>query len=119
MSFAGVLTDSVLIVHRDVTGEDDTGDAVETWTEDTTPTDAWVEQRGLGLRGGLETEQLGGRDTVSVDWLVIVPLGTDVEAYDRVIHDARTFEVVGLPATAPTPRGPHHLELNCRWVEGG
>lgn len=120
MSFAGVLTDNVTIVHRDVTGEDDTGDPVETWTEDTETVNAWVEGRALGIRGSIGGgERLGGRDTITEDFLVIVPLGTDVDPYDRIVHDGRTFEVVGLPAVAPTPSGPHHLELNCRWVEGG
>lgn len=118
MSLASLMTDEVTVVTRSVTGEDSTGDPVEEWTESATVA-AWVEQRGLGIRSSLSVEELGGRDTVTADWLVIVPVGTEVEPYDRLIHGERTFEVVGLPADAPTPAGTHHLELSCRWVEGG
>lgn len=37
---------------------------------------------------------------------------------DRVLIDSTTYEVVGQPHIAWTPRGPHHVEVRLRAVAG-
>lgn len=65
------------------------------------------------------TETVAGRDQVVADYGFMMPPGTDVRPYDRLVHLGRTFEVVGLPAPAIKPgAGEQFRSVKAKWVEG-
>ena len=111
MSLAGLMTYTVTLQRYLAVGEDEYGDPVATFTS-IGSSSAWIEQTE-------SREELVGRDRVLADWLLILPVGTTLRAYDRVIHDGMTFEVVGTPGLvgAPDP-SKRHLEARLRLVEG-
>lgn len=69
-------------------------------------------------------EQLAGREVTAdqqtqlADWILYLPPDAQVEGTDRVEHDGKTFEVVGPPNEATTPRRTSHLEVSLRHVQG-
>jgi len=106
------------VLKRTVTGydEDDGVEEVEFVSSGTFP--CWIEPR-LSAQGGLRVdEELQARDTVTAEWQLLCKLDVDLEPYDRVQHDDRLFEVVGAPGKFGSPRGPHHIEANLRFIEG-
>lgn len=111
MSLAGLMTYTVTILRRSTSTQDEYGDPVSTYTTaGTTP--AWIEQTGT-------REQLIGENRVLSDWLLILPVGTVLAPYDRILHDGKTFEVVGEPALAASPNAAsRHVEAPLRIVEG-
>jgi len=52
------------------------------------------------------------------EWVLQTYATTDVRPGDRVVWGDLTFEVVGRPNPAWTPRGQHHTECRLRLVEG-
>ena len=106
------------VLKRTVTGydEDDGVEEVEFVSSGTFP--CWIEQRGTPAGGLREDEHQQGRDTITGEWLLICKLDVNVDAYDRIRHDSRIFEVIGEPETRPSPQGPHHIEANLRFIEG-
>jgi len=62
-------------------------------------------------------EQLGDRDTVISYHTLYLPADAPVQATDRLRIEGITYEVDGVPRTARTPSGPHHLELSLQVVE--
>lgn len=65
-----------------------------------------------------ESEVLTDRDAQVSEWIYFVPAGTDITALDRVRLAEGTFEVMGPPNRASTPRREHHVEVKLRLVEG-
>lgn len=61
-------------------------------------------------------ELVRDRDTVITDWRGFLPADVDLGPYDRIEARGHLFEVVGLPNQQQTPRGPHHVEVQLRWV---
>lgn len=66
------------------------------------------------------TEPTGpGRALVTLTTeILFLPSGTDIEAHDRVEIDGQLYEVDGVPQSAWSPRGEHHIEANLRRVDG-
>jgi len=91
---------------------DDNGDTVKLW-DDATETNAcvWITQRST-------TETAGNREQQVSGWFIVAELDAPLAADSRVVHDGRTFEVVGHPKIARTPRGAHHTEADLREVTG-
>lgn len=59
---------------------------------------------------------LDGRQQTDVDAQVFAPVGSDIQAGDRVTHGGRTYAVVGEPAIKSSPLGgaSHlHVLLSC------
>jgi head-tail adaptor len=111
MTIDRLLHDTVVLLHPGA-GSDDYGNPVPTWAlgAASQTVSAVVQQIG-------RAEQTSDRDTPASDWLLVVPAGTAISAYDRVRWQGATFEVIGKPAPWSTPRGPHHLEARIRLVE--
>lgn len=93
-------------------------DTVYTWPEVATDSvDGWLSQRSA-------SEVIDNRNAEIGEWVAFIRPGPEVDTTWRVRwHDDsldrdRTFEVVGPPTPAHTPRGPHHLELPLREVRG-
>jgi head-tail adaptor len=111
MSLAGLMVHDVTIVTANVT-ESRYGDDLKEWVAARrVETKGWVSQRDA-------TEILGDREAQLSDWIVYLPVGTTISAADRVEWEGTTFEVVGVPNRAWTPRGPHHLEARLSVVTG-
>ena len=75
----------------------------------------------LSVRGRIaqrtSVERQDDRDVVATTYVLILPSGVNVDAYDRIRDAAgQTYEVVGAPLVATTPHGPHHLELSLRHI---
>lgn len=66
------------------------------------------------------TEVLVDRETYLSDHLLVLPPDTEIDGSDRVVHDGRTYELVGPPMRRfnPRTRSEHHLECNLRLVQG-
>jgi hypothetical protein len=108
MTLASLMSESVQILRR--SGGDEY-DEVPTFTLLVT-VDAFVGRKDT-------TEEVAGRDQVVADYQFMLPAGTDVQPYDRLVHDGRTFEVVGLPAPAIKPGvGEQFRTVKALWVEG-
>ena len=57
------------------------------------------------------------RDATATRWLMLTNDLT-VTSANRIVWNADTFEVDGLPLILRTPRGAHHLETTLRRVVG-
>jgi len=119
MSLAALMTESVDIYRYTSTTEDSLGDEVKVWSQIDT-VDAFVGRAGIASSRWLETsEEIVGRDQVLADYSFMLPPGTDIEAYDRVVHDGRTFEVVGIPSQAIKPgAGSQFVLVKGKHIEG-
>ena len=115
MSLATLLTDPVTLQTR-ATATDSRGDTYSTWTAGATVSGRLTPASTVGAGS---SERLAGQDQIVVDWLLLLPAGTPLGPYDRVVDAAgRRWDVVGAPVHASSPRGPHHVEAHVRWVEG-
>lgn len=76
-----------------------------------------TERCWLNQQGSTE-DRAGGRDAVIVDAIYFAEPGSAVTAASRVIVDGTTYEVVGRPRSAWTPRGEHHIEADLKAVSG-
>lgn len=111
MSLTALMTETVQILRRSVTGEDSSGVETSAFTPLATVA-AFVGRQDT-------TENVGGRDLVVADYSFMLPAGTSVEPYDRLVHDGRTFEVVGLPRAAVTPgQGEQFRVAKAKFMEG-
>lgn len=112
--FARFMVFPVEILRREEPERDSTNDEVEESYPDSGPTVmCWAEQDS-------STETRGDRDTVVDSWRFASDderFG-ELEAYDRLRHDGRTYQLDGNPAPAPTPEGIHHWEAVAFHVEG-
>lgn len=108
MTLVSLMSESVQILRR--SGGDDF---------DTTPTFTPVATVDCFVGRKDTTETVAGRDQVVADYQFMVPAGTDVRPYDRLVHSGRTFEVVGLPFLAIKPgAGEQFRTVRAKWVEG-
>lgn len=86
------------------------------------PVEAWSSPTTTSYRGYLEQtsaiEVTVGRDTVISDWLLVLPANASASSEARAVIEGSTFEVVGRPDARTTWRGPHHLEVRLRLLEG-
>ena len=102
-----------LTVQHGVSGTEDAwGHAAVTF-----PDYAWVTVRGLVQeRTGREINgpKLGG--TVIADAVIFLPIGTEVAESDRIVHGAKTYEVLYVKDAAGVG---HHLEVNARSIRSG
>jgi hypothetical protein len=105
------MTYTVEVWHRSASAQDEYGEPTNAFTSGGR-SPAWIEQT--------ETrEMLVGRNRVSADWMLVLPVGTPLEPYDRIVHDGKTFEVVGAPWLAASPvTGERHREALLRFIEG-
>lgn len=76
---------------------------------------------GSAYKGRLEQrsaqEVTDGRDTFVSDWVLYLFPDAAINGRDRVVDgNGRTFEVVGPPIVQRSPRGPHHIQANLRFV---
>lgn len=109
MTLASLLSETYQILKQTPAGTDRYNNPEYTFTTASTV-------RGRIAQRGSE-EQQDKRDTVITSYVLILPTGVNVNAYDRVRDAAgQTYEVVGAPLVATTPRGPHHLELTLRHI---
>jgi hypothetical protein len=91
------------------------GNALPDWSDA-----AEVDTHGW-IGGQLREEEHGDRISGEVEtWrLYVADLAIEIEAGDRVIVDSTdTFEVIGKPLRAWTPRGEHHIEATLKAVIG-
>ena len=86
------------------------------------PTPDWAGAARTSTRGWLARQTTNeirdGREEVVSEWLLSLPADTDVAGGDRIEAQGHTFEIVGDPEQAPTPRGPHHIVLHLQSVHG-
>jgi len=116
MSFAGLLSRTAVVV----TMEPGTPDEYED------PILAEVSRRSyaaylepLVAPGARPEEDFVGRDTLISDWRLILPAEAVVTGLDRIELEGKTYEVIGEPWSAHSPRGSHQVELRVRLMEGG
>lgn len=110
MSLSALLTQTVLVRHA-VEG------ALDRYRVATVSYDAGTEYPArLEQVGGSETSS--GRDAVVADWALYLPADAAIGARDQVEADGTTFEVVGPPEFARTPRGVSHVVARLRYVQG-
>ena len=92
------------------------GNTIDNWSSSTSvETVGWVTDRGVP---GSPAENTRDRDQQTRLWKLYVPADTDITGHDRVVWYTLTFEVIGPPVRAWTPRGEHHVEADLRLVEG-
>jgi len=65
-------------------------------------------------------EVLVDRETYTSDWLLVLPTGSPLDAWDRFVYGDLTFEVVGPPHRVWNPRtaSEHHVEARLQQVTG-
>jgi len=111
VSLDSLLTQTVTIV-RAGTATSRYGDTAKDWTTSTsTTTRGWISQRG-------SDEDPANREAEIGTWVLFVGPDETITGRDRVIWNGTTFEVVGPPTLAYTPRGLHHHEVTLRVVDG-
>lgn len=82
------------------------------WNDTTTSsTKGWLHRTA-------SDEVFGNRDAQVSDWVLFLPVATDIRATDRVTVEGSTFEVHGPPNVLHTKRGAHHIEAALRAVTG-
>jgi head-tail adaptor len=59
-------------------------------------------------------ETLNDRDTVVSSWECWLPAGTNINAFDRIVFNAQTFEVDGAPWSAYNPRVQSVSHIVCK-----
>lgn len=112
MTFSGLLVHEVTIL-RPNRLTDRYGNSSKDWAH-VTETDAvgWVSQRAAS------EDRANGREAQLSEWVLFLDPDVDIVGGDRVTWEGLTFEVDGPPNPAWTPRGPHHLEVPLKVVEG-
>lgn len=111
MSLDALMVHDVTIVHAaETTGR--YGDSEADWANATrVDSKAWVAQRS-------SIEAVEHREGLVSDWVVYLPPAVEITGRDRIEWGDLTFEVIGAPLPAHTPRGLHHYEAALRVVEG-
>lgn len=110
MTLARLLSDLATIVEF-TAGDDPRGDGdAGTWAD--------LETWPARFQQLSTAEALGGRDTATADWSVMLPGAAVIGPRSRVRNqDDQTFEVVGVPAHITRPgTGVHHIEVGLRVV---
>ncbi len=100
-----ILGSHTITVLRATSTEDAYGNQTPTWpTTGTTVTGCSVQPDTQSLR---ISEVTVGRQTVVSRWQMYAPIGTDIIATDRVVHDGDTYEVDGEVQTWDHVALPH------------
>lgn len=111
MPLANLLTRTVTILTPGTT-TDRYNNIVADWTAPTERSArAWFAQQ-------TSTEDHTQRDAQVTEGTATFAPDVGLSASDRVVVDGATYEVVGVPNVAWTPRGPHHVEAHLRAVVG-
>lgn len=111
MTLEALMVHDVTIV-RSAEVDDRYGDTVADWSAaDRVESKAWVSQRNT-------VEAVEHREGLVSSWVVYLPPDVDIGGRDRIEWGDLTFEVVGAPLPAYTPRGLHHYEVVMQVVEG-
>lgn len=117
MSFDTLLADEAVIV-RPATTVDRYGNTTLDWaTATSTTVKTRISQRSadeLATAGGGSQGRTGEQST----WIMYVEPDVTISAADHVEWEGDTFEVVGKPLPAKTPRGLHHYECQLRLIVG-
>jgi head-tail adaptor len=87
-----LLTETVILMDREVVGTDTYGNDVVDWVQATSP--AWLEQRN-----GQETTGAGEQSVANM--LLWLPGDLLVEAVDKVVWRGSEWEVAGAPGWQP------------------
>lgn len=111
MSFPALLARDVTILTA-TSSTNRYGDTAADWSAPASRTaQCWFDQQTgadlLSHRSGIVTQARAFFDTTS-----------SLAAGERVVIDDATYEVIGSPDIAWTPRGPHHIEAQLRAVAG-
>lgn len=118
MTLATMMTETVEILRRSVTGEDSSGNEISAFTS-IAIVSAFVSRAGIASRTLMTGEEIVGRDQLETEAAFMFPPGTDVGPYDRLIYDGRMYEVTGLPAKAIKPgAGEQFIVAKGKWTEG-
>lgn len=108
MTLAGLLNQTCTITTRtDAATKDRYGNPDQ--TEATVSTVCYAEQR--------QRTEASGEGLVAIEeWLVMLPVGTTVDAADKITVGTLALEVVGPPWPVRNPRtqSTSHLECTCR-----
>jgi hypothetical protein len=104
--------DTVIIVHRAVTGVDARGNDVLTETQETVT--------GCAVYMGRGTEQVGGTEMIADDVTVNFPDGVSITALDAMIIDGDKFEIQSSPNQWQSPFTgiKSYVEVQGRHVTG-
>lgn len=87
-----LFTETVTLLAREVTGVDEYGNDVVSWTSSSSP--AWLDQRN-----GMESTDAREQSVANM-WLFL-PLEVQVDAVDKVVWDGREWHVDGEPGRQP------------------
>lgn len=117
MSLLGTVMNETVIIRRpgapvrDSAGTLQPGPATETTVENCGVLNPY------GVVVGSSSEYTYEQQTVVTRRVLYAPLGTDVRAEDHVIHDGRTYQVIGLPLEFPAT-SLAHVEASLQEVTG-
>jgi hypothetical protein len=104
---------SVQVIERTVTGQDDYGNDVYS--------DVTRVIRNCAILPGNTSEDIQGTSSVISDVILHVPLTTDVGSFDRVIlPDGNTYQITGLPRSwqSPFTGSMSMIEVPLKFVSG-
>lgn len=111
MSLATLLSRDVMILTGTAT-TDRYNDTVLDWSAPTSRSaKAWFAQQDT-------SDDHEHRNAKITEGTVTFEVSAALAADERVVIDDTTYEVVGTPNVARTPRGPHHIEARLRVVLG-
>lgn len=117
MSYDTLLADEAVVVHP-ATTVDRYQNTILDWTAATRTT---VKTR-ISQQSASELVSAGGgsqgRTGEESTWIMFVRADTAIDVDDHVEWEGDTFEVVGKPLPAKTPRGLHHYEAQLRLIVG-
>lgn len=111
MTIAALMVHTVTIKRASTTTDRYGDTAADFDTATSTTTVAWISQRAA-------SEIVNGREAQLSEWVAFLPADADVLGQDRIIWGDITFEVVGPPNHAWSPRGENHIEAVLKVVNG-
>lgn len=111
MAFADLLTVPVTVITPGTVTDTNNDDLDEWATATTRDTLGWPYQTDM-------QEVVGNRDATVTSTQLFLAATDPINSNDRVTIDGTTYEVIGQPRRARTPRGVHHVEVNLTAVTG-
>lgn len=111
MSLASLLTRSVTILTPGTTTDRYHNDVLDWASATEASAKAWVSQASAA-------EDHDHRDATVTTLAATFAADAPLTPQSRVVVDGQTYEVVGVPNVAYTPRGAHHTECQLRAVTG-
>lgn len=111
MTLAALMVHDVTILHpAAITNR--YGDGAADWAgAERVDSKAWVAQRS-------SVEATEHREGLVSTWVAYLPPDVEIGGRDRIEWGDLTFEVIGSPLPAHTPRGLHHYEAALEVIEG-